>query len=64
MTDAETGMRGYGASGNKAFLEPYTRALPRISSDLQDLKGMVTDNPVQVKRIDSIDIGCSRAAVF
>ncbi len=56
MIDAETGMRGYGATGNKAFLEPYNTALPVISSDLQDLHTLITDNPVQVIRVDSLNI--------
>ena len=54
MIDAETGMRGYSATGNKKFLEPYNDALPRVNSDLQELKGMVVDNPIQVKRVDSL----------
>jgi CheY-like chemotaxis protein/signal transduction histidine kinase/CHASE3 domain sensor protein len=54
MIDAETGMRGYGATGNKKFLDPYNEALPRVNSDLQELKRMVVDNPIQVKRVDSL----------
>ncbi|MEZ2338256.1 response regulator [Mucilaginibacter sp. RCC_168] len=54
MIDAETGMRGYSATGNKKFLEPYNDALPRVDGDLQELKRMVTDNPTQVKRVDSL----------
>ncbi|HMG08114.1 MAG TPA: CHASE3 domain-containing protein, partial [Mucilaginibacter sp.] len=38
MTDAETGMRGYGATNNSAFLEPYHAALPNINADLNNLK--------------------------
>ncbi|MGF7038695.1 response regulator [Mucilaginibacter lappiensis] len=54
LTDAETGMRGYGATNNKAFLEPYNEALPRISVDLQSLRDLTKDNLLQQKRIDSL----------
>jgi CheY-like chemotaxis protein/CHASE3 domain sensor protein len=54
MIDAETGMRGYGATNNKAFLDPYNAALPRINNDLQDLHGLIPDNPIQVRRVDSL----------
>ncbi|MDB5017088.1 MAG: hypothetical protein JWQ84_1920 [Mucilaginibacter sp.] len=54
MVDAETGMRGYVATNNKDFLDPYTAAIPVVAIDLQQLKNLVQDNPVQVKRIDSL----------
>src|SRR5476651_2689107 len=50
LTDAETGMRGYGATAKKVFLDPYNEALPRIDGDLQDLRGLTKDNPDQQKR--------------
>src|SRR5271163_3249697 len=40
MVDAETGMRGYVATNNKSFLDPYNQALPRIHSDLELLKSL------------------------
>ncbi|WP_114937167.1 response regulator [Mucilaginibacter endophyticus] len=55
LIDAETGMRGYGATSKKVFLDPYNAALPKIAEDLSTLKDMVRDNPVQVKRVDSIN---------
>jgi CheY-like chemotaxis protein/signal transduction histidine kinase/CHASE3 domain sensor protein len=54
LIDAETGMRGYGATAKKAFLEPYNAALPAIHSDLEDLRGLIIDNPVQVRRVDTL----------
>ncbi|MES2810139.1 MAG: CHASE3 domain-containing protein, partial [Bacteroidota bacterium] len=54
MVDAETGMRGFVASGNTVFLERYNKSLPRISSDLASLKTKVDDNPEQVRRVDSL----------
>ncbi|XHR92320.1 response regulator [Mucilaginibacter sp. UC70_90] len=55
LIDAETGMRGYGATNNKSFLDPYNASLPKIADDLSSLKDMVKDNPVQFKRVDSIN---------
>ena len=54
MIDAETGMRGYGATNNKSFLDPYNAALPRINNDLEDLRGLIADNPIEIKRVDSL----------
>jgi signal transduction histidine kinase/CheY-like chemotaxis protein/CHASE3 domain sensor protein len=54
MTDAETGMRGYVATNNKDFLDPYTSALPIINIDLEQLKSLIADNPAQVRRVDSL----------
>jgi len=54
LIDAETGMRGYGATAKKAFLQPYRKAIPSINNDLRDLRGLVIDNPKQLSRIDSL----------
>jgi len=52
LVDAETGMRGYGATAKKVFLQPYKKAIPEINNDLQELRLLVNDNPLQLKRID------------
>ena len=54
MIDAETGMRGYGATDKMLFLDPYTAALPHINTDLEDLHTLIEDNPIQIARVDSI----------
>ncbi|MBB6108898.1 Signal transduction histidine kinase [Mucilaginibacter lappiensis] len=54
MIDAETGMRGYVATGNKVFLDPYNEALPRIGVDLQSMRDLSIDNATQQQRIDSL----------
>ncbi|MCC8423342.1 response regulator [Mucilaginibacter sp. UR6-11] len=54
LIDAETGMRGYGATAKKEFLDPYKNALPVINSDLEDLRGLISDNPAQVARLDTL----------
>ncbi|GAB2981749.1 response regulator [Mucilaginibacter puniceus] len=52
LIDAETGMRGYCAAQKKSLLDPYYKALPAIDDDLNELKGLVADNPTQVKRFE------------
>jgi len=54
MVDAETGMRGYGATGEPVFLDPYNASVPKIHSDVNQLKELIQDNPIQVRRVDSI----------
>jgi CheY-like chemotaxis protein/signal transduction histidine kinase/CHASE3 domain sensor protein len=54
MIDAETGTRGFAATGDKILLEPYNEALPLIDADLSELKTLTKDNGDQVKRLDSI----------
>ncbi|MEO6522326.1 MAG: response regulator [Mucilaginibacter sp.] len=54
MVDAETGMRGYGATNNKDFLEPYNAALPSIVERIDSLKNLTVDNASQQRRIDSL----------
>jgi CheY-like chemotaxis protein/CHASE3 domain sensor protein len=54
MVDAETGMRGYGATNNKVFLDPYNAAIPKVSQDLNELKNLISDNPAQIQRVDTL----------
>jgi CheY-like chemotaxis protein/signal transduction histidine kinase/CHASE3 domain sensor protein len=55
LINAETGMRGYGATGKKVFLEPYQVALPIVHSSLEELRVLISDNPGQVTRLDTLD---------
>ncbi|SHM96645.1 response regulator [Mucilaginibacter sp. OK098] len=54
MIDAETGMRGFVATNKPAFLDPYNAALPNIKGDIEQLREQIADNPLQVRRIDSL----------
>ena len=40
--DEETGMRGYTSTGDRVFLEPYTRGVARFSSAAAELEGGLT----------------------
>ena len=54
MIDAETGMRGYVATDNPDFLEPYKNSLPLIKANVEQLTDLVSDNPSQVKRVEQL----------
>ena len=54
MIDAETGMRGFVATNNPVFLDPYNTALPVIKVELEKLKDLVADSPKQISRTDSL----------
>ena len=54
MIDAETAMRGFVATNNPVFLDPYNAALPVIKVELEKLRDLEPDNPVQVQRVDSL----------
>ncbi|MET3980558.1 CheY-like chemotaxis protein/signal transduction histidine kinase/CHASE3 domain sensor protein [Mucilaginibacter sp. UYP25] len=64
LVDGETGMRGYGATANKAFLDPYNDAIPKITESLSQLSALIVDNPTQVRRIDSLKTIVNRQLVI
>ncbi|MCG9555811.1 CHASE3 domain-containing protein [Vibrio sp. Isolate31] len=53
--DMETGQRGYLITGDPVFLEPYYLALEVWPQKIQILSEQVSDNPAQVKLLDTID---------
>jgi CheY-like chemotaxis protein/signal transduction histidine kinase/CHASE3 domain sensor protein len=55
LVDAETGTRGYAAAGKKPLLAPYYSALPQINNDLGELRNLVQDNSIQVKRLAALN---------
>jgi signal transduction histidine kinase/CheY-like chemotaxis protein/CHASE3 domain sensor protein len=50
VQDAETGARGYLLTREQSFLQPYRRALSRVSADLSVFKRLTADNPRQQTR--------------
>ncbi|RCH56179.1 histidine kinase [Mucilaginibacter hurinus] len=54
LIDAETGMRGYCATGKKPFLEPYNVSIPLAEKNLIALKELVRDNFEQSRRSDTL----------
>lgn len=55
MVNQETGMRGYLATGNEDYLEPYISGIAGFESIMAELKDTVSDNPAQVERLTEIE---------
>ncbi len=51
VKNAETGQRGFVLTGEEKYLEPYTGALKVIDPDLEQLRELTVDNPLEQKRI-------------
>ncbi len=47
ITQAETGQWGYLLTGEDKYLEPYHAGVEQLRVDLQELRGMTSDNPKQ-----------------
>jgi len=47
IADAETGLRGYLLTGREDFFSPYGTAKTSITDDIEELKTLTHDNPVQ-----------------
>jgi diguanylate cyclase (GGDEF)-like protein len=54
MIDQETGMRGFLATGNEQYLEPYNEAFKKFDKQIKLLKVTVDDNPSQVAQLTKI----------
>jgi len=55
LVDMETGERGFLITGDEVFLQPYNQALTVWDQKLTDLSTLVSDNPIQVTRLQEID---------
>ncbi|MCP5500514.1 MAG: CHASE3 domain-containing protein [Leptospiraceae bacterium] len=55
IIDMETGERGFLLMGKEAYLEPYVKGYQEFQMLLVAQKKLVSDNPVQVKRLDEIE---------
>lgn len=55
MVDQETGMRGYLATGQENYLDPYYSGESKFDVTIKDLKVTVSDNISQVNKLDEID---------
>lgn len=54
MVDMETGERGYLASGDENFLEPFRKAKGSIDGFVSETKKIISDNPTQVRRLEKV----------
>ena len=55
LVDAETGVRGFQATGEASFLEPYDLALAQLPRTLSTLKVLVGDEPDQATRVHQVE---------
>lgn len=55
LVDMETGQRGFLIAGKEEFLEPYNSGLQKWEAKIAELKQIVSDNPTQVARLETID---------
>jgi signal transduction histidine kinase/CHASE3 domain sensor protein len=51
LIDAETGERGYLATGDPKFLEPYTHTLAAWRGSFDGVRALLADNPSQEQRL-------------
>jgi len=54
VKDAETGHRGYQLTRDTLFLTPYTLAVESIVSKINTLDSLVSENPQQRQRVDTL----------
>jgi CheY-like chemotaxis protein/CHASE3 domain sensor protein/GAF domain-containing protein len=57
MLNLETGMRGFVASGEQRYLEPYNNAKARWEQDYQQLYNLMSNNPAQQRNLELIRSG-------
>ena len=55
LDDAETGQRGYLLSGDRRFLDPYAKALDRLTLLRATLRSKISDNAEQRTRVSELD---------
>src|SRR6476659_3799691 len=56
LKDAETGQRGYLLTGQERFLEPYIGARQRALNQINTVKLLTRDDPMQQKVLDELAI--------
>jgi signal transduction histidine kinase len=51
VIDLETSLRGYILTGNRRFLEPWTKARASLPSSIASVKRLTAGNPAQARRV-------------
>lgn len=64
MVDMQTGLRGFLITGEDDFLSSYRPARPKITAEFKDLRESVSDNPVQVERLNRLEAMHSEWLVY
>jgi len=55
LLNAETGERGFIATGDTNYLEPFNLALQNITRNTIELRTRTKDNPIQQKNLDTLE---------
>jgi PAS domain S-box-containing protein len=53
--DQETGLRGYQATGDPKFLQPYFDSGSKIPSEVSSLRGLLAQDPDQLARLQHVE---------
>ena len=64
VVDAETGIRGYGLTKRREFLEPYLEAKKSLPPLLAKLKVMVRENQRQERQFEDIKKSTEQQIIF
>ena len=56
LTDAETGMRGFLATNDVIFLEPYHQALENVPVSFDSVQVLIEDNAKQAQNLIQLDL--------
>ena len=54
LQDVDIGQRTYVLTGNERFLAPYRTATAQMAGSLDELQGLVSDNPTQIESVAEI----------
>jgi methyl-accepting chemotaxis protein len=54
MVNIQTGLRGFLASGEDRFLDPFRLGQQTFATQFEELKSLTADNPVQRERLDKM----------
>lgn len=64
LIDMETGRRGYRATNERRFLQPYFNAQPKIQGAIDDLQQFVSDNSSQVEKVRRLRADVNKLDTF
>ena len=61
LDEIESGARGFLLTGKNEYLQPYHTGLDAVSSEIDNLRSLTADNPVQQTNIDRLQTLANRA---
>ncbi len=61
LDEIESGARGFLLTGKSEFLQPYHTGLDTVSTQIDDLRKLTADNPLQQRNIDQLQSLANRA---